>query len=311
MRAVLEAAPAPAVTLRSGAGRRPRRSTRAWSSTGSSSAVTWPPPACALGRAGPAAAGSGYRPPRSARSRSAATAPVVPHRGPPHPRRRRPARAAPRVHGEEDVDVTLYLPRAPRPPAAGRWRSSATASAMIATSIPPDGGRHAGALRLRHRRHQRGGPRRRARGHAHRAPHRPGPGDAARGRARPGPGRATAGSARREGVGHARGHAARADRQPRRADARPSRTSCSSSARSAAASTWTATASVDLDRERIYYFGQSFGGIYGTLLMAVEPAASAWACSTWRAGPSSRSRASRRSSARPWSDQLQRPAAPR
>jgi dienelactone hydrolase len=27
----------------------------------------------------------------------------------------------------------------------------------------------------------------------------------------------------------------------------------------------------DLDRERIYYFGQSFGGIYGTLLMAVEP----------------------------------------
>jgi len=28
---------------------------------------------------------------------------------------------------------------------------------------------------------------------------------------------------------------------------------------------------VDLDRERIYYVGQSFGGIYGTLLMAVEP----------------------------------------
>lgn len=27
----------------------------------------------------------------------------------------------------------------------------------------------------------------------------------------------------------------------------------------------------DLDRERIYYFGQSFGGIYGTLLMAVDP----------------------------------------
>ncbi len=27
----------------------------------------------------------------------------------------------------------------------------------------------------------------------------------------------------------------------------------------------------DLDRERIYYVGQSFGGIYGTLLMAVEP----------------------------------------
>ena len=29
--------------------------------------------------------------------------------------------------------------------------------------------------------------------------------------------------------------------------------------------------SVDLDRERIAYFGQSFGGIYGTLLMAVDP----------------------------------------
>ncbi len=28
---------------------------------------------------------------------------------------------------------------------------------------------------------------------------------------------------------------------------------------------------VDLDRERIYYLGQSFGGIYGTLLMAVDP----------------------------------------
>lgn len=28
---------------------------------------------------------------------------------------------------------------------------------------------------------------------------------------------------------------------------------------------------VDLDRERIQYFGQSFGGIYGTLLMAVDP----------------------------------------
>ncbi len=28
---------------------------------------------------------------------------------------------------------------------------------------------------------------------------------------------------------------------------------------------------VDLDRERIAYFGQSFGGIYGTLLMAVDP----------------------------------------
>ena len=28
----------------------------------------------------------------------------------------------------------------------------------------------------------------------------------------------------------------------------------------------------DLDRQRIYYFGHSFGGIYGTLLMAVEPA---------------------------------------
>jgi hypothetical protein len=28
---------------------------------------------------------------------------------------------------------------------------------------------------------------------------------------------------------------------------------------------------VDLDRERIHYFGQSFGGIYGTLLMAVDP----------------------------------------
>ena len=28
---------------------------------------------------------------------------------------------------------------------------------------------------------------------------------------------------------------------------------------------------VDLDRERITYFGQSFGGIYGTLLMAVDP----------------------------------------
>jgi hypothetical protein len=27
----------------------------------------------------------------------------------------------------------------------------------------------------------------------------------------------------------------------------------------------------DLDRERIAYFGQSFGGIYGTLLMAVDP----------------------------------------
>src|SRR4030095_7997547 len=27
----------------------------------------------------------------------------------------------------------------------------------------------------------------------------------------------------------------------------------------------------DLDRERIYYFGQSFGGIYGTLLMAIDP----------------------------------------
>lgn len=27
----------------------------------------------------------------------------------------------------------------------------------------------------------------------------------------------------------------------------------------------------DLDRERINYFGQSFGGIYGTLLMAVDP----------------------------------------
>jgi Bacterial virulence factor lipase N-terminal len=29
---------------------------------------------------------------------------------------------------------------------------------------------------------------------------------------------------------------------------------------------------IDLDRERIQYFGQSFGGIYGTLLMAVDPA---------------------------------------
>jgi len=28
---------------------------------------------------------------------------------------------------------------------------------------------------------------------------------------------------------------------------------------------------IDLDRERVYYFGQSFGGIYGTLLMAVDP----------------------------------------
>lgn len=28
---------------------------------------------------------------------------------------------------------------------------------------------------------------------------------------------------------------------------------------------------VDLDRERVFYFGQSFGGIYGTLLMTVEP----------------------------------------
>ncbi len=28
---------------------------------------------------------------------------------------------------------------------------------------------------------------------------------------------------------------------------------------------------VDLERERIYYVGQSFGGIYGTLLMAVDP----------------------------------------
>jgi hypothetical protein len=28
---------------------------------------------------------------------------------------------------------------------------------------------------------------------------------------------------------------------------------------------------VDLDRERIVYFGQSFGGIYGTLLLAVDP----------------------------------------
>jgi hypothetical protein len=28
---------------------------------------------------------------------------------------------------------------------------------------------------------------------------------------------------------------------------------------------------VDLDREHIYYFGQSFGGIYGTLLMAIDP----------------------------------------
>jgi hypothetical protein len=27
----------------------------------------------------------------------------------------------------------------------------------------------------------------------------------------------------------------------------------------------------DLDRERIYYFGQSFGGIYGAMLLAVEP----------------------------------------
>ncbi|HEY7203182.1 MAG TPA: hypothetical protein VIA61_02735 [Methylomirabilota bacterium] len=27
----------------------------------------------------------------------------------------------------------------------------------------------------------------------------------------------------------------------------------------------------DLDREHIYYFGQSFGGIYGTLLMAIDP----------------------------------------
>lgn len=28
---------------------------------------------------------------------------------------------------------------------------------------------------------------------------------------------------------------------------------------------------VDLDRDRIYYAGQSFGGIYGTMLLGVEP----------------------------------------
>ena len=33
--------------------------------------------------------------------------------------------------------------------------------------------------------------------------------------------------------------------------------------------------SVDLDRERIYYFGQSFGGIYGTIFLGVEPAVKA------------------------------------
>ena len=46
----------------------------------------------------------------------------------------------------------------------------------------------------------------------------------------------------------------------------------------------------DLDGSRIYYFGQSFGGIYGTIFLAVEPTC-APACRTCPAARSSRSRA--------------------
>ena len=48
---------------------------------------------------------------------------------------------------------------------------------------------------------------------------------------------------------------------------------------------------VDLDASAIYYAGQSFGGIYGTMFLGVEPR-SRPACRTCRAARSSRSRGS-------------------
>ena len=60
--------------------------------------------------------------------------------------------------------------------------------------------------------------------------------------------------------------------------------------RSRPASTSTATAASTSTPQRIYYAGQSFGGIYGTMLLGVEPQHQAPACPTCRAARSPRSR---------------------
>ena len=51
---------------------------------------------------------------------------------------------------------------------------------------------------------------------------------------------------------------------------------------------WTRMRSRTSIPSRIYYFGQSFGGIYGTTFLAVEPGVGA-GVSTWAAERSARS----------------------
>ena len=168
---------------------------------------------------------------------------------------------------EEEIHLTLFLPEGRKP--AGGWPV-----AIFGHGFTND--RHVipplvavpWAPRLRHHCDQRGGPRRRTRGHAH-------------ARARDGPPVALprAGAAW-TAMRTARSSSRRACPRFRVLRWPRSRRVTGSSRR------WRFMQLVrairrgvdvdgdrrpDLDREQIYYFGQSFGGIYGTLLMVVEP----------------------------------------
>ena len=234
--------------------------------------------------------------------------PVVPHRRTASSRPPRPGTRRPRSSGSEDVDVTVYLPTGTTPP--GGWpvaifghgfgNDRHVVPMTVAGTMARSGFATVAINVVGHG----GGPER----HAHRAPHRPG----ARSRCPP---------AAAAWTWTATGASARRRASATRAGTPLALIGSRDGLRQTVADLMQLVRAirrgvdvdgdghVDLDRERIVLLRAVLRRHLRHAADGGGPARRAWACSTWRAGPSWRSRASRRIFRGLVMDQLKRAAA--